>query len=145
MPLGAGTDLTAFMEMFLQQLEVELAEECSRHDRDMEERVQEMQHQMVELRILAMTQVWTEDSVKLTKLLATSIKRTTSSSSLSHPLTISDLSLKSLLYSLGYVYVHSIESCRFNKTPFLKNCLGGLLARLIQVLDTTDGLTRFAW
>ena len=32
-----------------------------------------------------------------------------------------------------------------NKTPFLKNCLGGLLARLIQVLDTTDGLTRFAW
>ena len=31
-----------------------------------------------------------------------------------------------------------------NKTPFLKNCLGGLLARLIQVLDTTDGLTRFA-
>ena len=33
----------------------------------------------------------------------------------------------------------------FNKTPFLKNCLGGLLARLIQVLDTTDGLTRFAW
>ena len=29
-------------------------------------------------------------------------------------------------------------------TPFLKNCLGGLLARLIQVLDTTDGLTRFA-
>ena len=79
MPLGVGTDLTAFMEMFLQQLEVELAEECSRHDRDMEERVQEMQHQMVELRILAMTQVWTEDSVKLTKLLATSIKSTTQS------------------------------------------------------------------
>ena len=26
----------------------------------------------------------------------------------------------------------------FNKASFWKNCLGGLLARLIQVLDTTD-------
>ena len=36
---------------------------------------------------------------------------------------------------------------RRNKAPFWKNCLGGLVARLVQVLDTTNGLvkpTRFA-
>lgn len=61
-----GTDLTAFIQMFLQdcqRLEMELAEECRRYDHDMEERVQEMQHQMAELCTLATTRVWTEDSV----------------------------------------------------------------------------------
>ena len=73
-PLGAGTDLATFMQMFLQdrqRLEMELAEERRRRDRDMEERVREMQHQMEELRTLATTRVRTEESVKLTKLLAT--------------------------------------------------------------------------
>ena len=32
----------------------------------------------------------------------------------------------------------STRSNQNNKASFLKNCLGGLLARLIQVLDTTD-------
>ena len=43
--------------------------------------------------------------------------------------------------------MESVHVCMNNKTPFLKNCLGGLLARVIQVLDTTDDLvklTRFA-
>ena len=56
MPLGAGADLTALMQLFLQDrqwLEAELAEERRRRDRDMEERVQEMQLQMAELRGLA--------------------------------------------------------------------------------------------
>jgi len=69
-----GTDLTVFMQMFLQdrqQLEMELVEEHRRRDHDMEEWVQEMQHQMAELCTLATTRVRTEDSVKLTKLLAT--------------------------------------------------------------------------
>jgi len=69
-----GTDLTVFMQMFLQdrqQLEMELVEERRRRDHDMEEWVQEMQHQMAELCTLATTRVRTEDSVKLTKLLAT--------------------------------------------------------------------------
>ena len=76
-PLGAGADLTAVMQMFLedhQWLERELAEERRRHDRDMEERVREMQHQMAELRSLATGGARTEsgvDSVKLTKLSAT--------------------------------------------------------------------------
>ena len=75
--MGAGADLTAVMQMFLedhQWLERELAEERRRHDRDMEERVREMQHQMAELRSLATGRARTEsgaDSVKLTKLSAT--------------------------------------------------------------------------
>ena len=48
-----------------------------------------------------------------------------------------------IIYSMD---THSVNShCRakplddiINKASFLKNCLGGLLARLIQVLDTTD-------
>ena len=73
-PLGAGADLTTVMQMFLedrQRLERELAEERRRRDRDMEERVLEMQHQMAELRSLATGGARTEsgvDSVKLTKL-----------------------------------------------------------------------------
>jgi len=65
-----GTDLTVFMQMFLQdrqQLEMELVEERRRRDHDMEEWVQEMQHQMAELCTLATTRVRTEDSVKLHK------------------------------------------------------------------------------
>jgi len=31
---------------------------------------------------------------------------------------------------------------KINKMPFLKHCLGSLLARLIQLLDTTDGLVK---
>ena len=49
---GAGPDLTTVMQMFLedrQRLERELAEEHRRRNRDMEERVWEMQHQMAEL------------------------------------------------------------------------------------------------
>ena len=60
--------------MFLedrQRLERELAEERRIRDRDMEERVQEMQHQMAELHSLATGQAQTEsgtDTLKLTKL-----------------------------------------------------------------------------
>ena len=75
--MGAGADLTAVMQMFLedrQRLERELAEERRRRDRDVEERVLEMQHQMAELRSLATGWARTEsgtDSVKLMKLSAT--------------------------------------------------------------------------
>ena len=36
----------------------------------------------------------------------------------------------------------SLHTKNYNKMPFLKNCLGILLARLIQLLDTTDGLVK---
>ena len=74
---GAGPDLITVMQMFLedhQWLERELAEECRRHDRDMEECVREMQHQMAELYSLGTGRARTEsgtDTLKLTKLSVT--------------------------------------------------------------------------